>query len=213
MLSTFNGITDEEILAAAMSGLEDDVVKNIPAEPIKDIKPVLDNQKPKDEPMPVKNVADSSKVACPHCGKEINPSDAFCEFCGSKVEKTVPAPAAIHKKSVFCESCGKEINPNDAFCEFCGNKVSEDVMPTAPINNNIKTQAVDAINKTSKSIAKNKTLVIIIAAVVFLVIVGIVIACNLHICDSCHKLFFGQGREIYGARVCNPCWKSGAWLW
>lgn len=51
---------------------------------------------------------------CSVCGKPNAPHQAFCMFCGAKVEKTLPAP------SLRCKNCGVELSERQKFCMRCG---------------------------------------------------------------------------------------------
>lgn len=57
----------------------------------------------------------SEKVACKHCGFEIDDDDIFCKNCGTKFEKI----------RNICSNCGCSIDINSEFCEFCGTKVKK----------------------------------------------------------------------------------------
>ena len=58
---------------------------------------------------------------CPGCGKEIPASAQFCNYCGSRIEKTVP-PQTIAEES-RCPQCGS-VNPEgNLYCNHCGNRL------------------------------------------------------------------------------------------
>ncbi len=62
-------------------------------------------------------------VVCENCGNEVNADFAFCNFCGTKIEK--PAPAAEEAAEETCEccecSCGCEEECNcECECECDG---------------------------------------------------------------------------------------------
>lgn len=50
---------------------------------------------------------------CPNCGHPIQRDDAFCTYCGNKVESETPELST-------CPNCGNEVQANDTFCTNCG---------------------------------------------------------------------------------------------
>lgn len=58
---------------------------------------------------------DETPCACVSCGKQINPEDPFCKFCGT-------AQSLQKEKSRFCSGCGVELKPGKSFCSKCGKK-------------------------------------------------------------------------------------------
>ena len=63
---------------------------------------------------------------CPNCGTAL-PSDAlFCSSCGTKIEKTEPAPVTEETTDVkCCTNCGEPIQEGFAFCINCGSKIEQ----------------------------------------------------------------------------------------
>lgn len=57
----------------------------------------------------LKNIEDVEEY-CPNCGKDLIPGTAFCNQCGT----------GINKK---CSNCGIEASKGDSFCKNCGTKL------------------------------------------------------------------------------------------
>lgn len=55
------------------------------------------------------------KIACPHCGTQIDKNIRFCPSCGKGMEVR-----AASRQTVHCDKCDKEIDANAKFCPFCG---------------------------------------------------------------------------------------------
>lgn len=55
------------------------------------------------------------KVACPHCGAQVDKNVRFCSSCGKEVDVQTP-----QKQSARCDKCNKEIGIDAKFCPFCG---------------------------------------------------------------------------------------------
>ena len=66
---------------------------------------------------------------CPRCGRENDPSFAFCLDCGQALKLAAPAPAAER----VCAGCGAALLPGFRFCGHCGRPAAAAAPPpTAP---------------------------------------------------------------------------------
>lgn len=54
------------------------------------------------------------KIACPHCGTQVDKNVRFCSSCGKGVGQTAP------KRTIHCDKCNKEMDINAKFCPSCG---------------------------------------------------------------------------------------------
>jgi pSer/pThr/pTyr-binding forkhead associated (FHA) protein len=63
---------------------------------------------------------------CPRCGRENDPSFAFCLDCGGSLRSS-PSPSAA-----ICASCGGALQPGFRFCGVCGKPVAAPVAPFGP---------------------------------------------------------------------------------
>lgn len=52
-------------------------------------------------------------MKCPNCSNECNEKNAFCPFCGTKIEVPIV-------KEKICPHCGESNNEEDRFCKKCG---------------------------------------------------------------------------------------------
>ena len=78
--------------------------------------------KPKVEPKVVE-----AKV-CTACGEKAKEKDAFCNNCGTKLDKqevgeTKLEEVKIEEVKAFCENCGNRISEGAGFCRECGTPV------------------------------------------------------------------------------------------
>ncbi len=55
---------------------------------------------------------------CKNCGAEV--TGAFCQNCGTAVEKPVEAPVEEVPRPAFCTKCGQKIADGAQFCANCG---------------------------------------------------------------------------------------------
>ena len=96
-----------------------------------------------------------STVKCPHCGRTVGGTDAFCPFCGKRI--TYPSR---------CPVCGNELN-GAKFCSKCGYKVKDKSSEVSAKAKNVFKSVWDFI--------KNHKKIFIIVAVVILIVAVIVI--------------------------------------
>lgn len=72
----------------------------------------------------------SKTVKCPRCGRENDPSFAFCLDCGQPMRAgAAPAPAPPRT----CDACGKPLEPGFRFCGHCGKPVGAPAPAPAPV--------------------------------------------------------------------------------
>ncbi len=115
----------------------------------------------KSDPAITKNVATinsgvSNIVRCRNCGATIEEDQAFCPKCGT--------PKTVTKK---CNRCGAHLQNDQEFCPKCGQKV-------VPTTDNSISSAIDQFNaKIDKSNKKKKTIPIVIAASVLIILLVI----------------------------------------
>lgn len=74
-----------------------------------------------DRPIPVKH-----DKTCPHCGKRVDSSSAFCPFCGESTADKKPS------KDNACPYCESILPAGVAFCPACGKRVGEEYEPVRP---------------------------------------------------------------------------------
>jgi hypothetical protein len=72
-------------------------------------------------------------IKCQKCGRENDPTFAYCLDCGDslrhqKQAPAVPTPAAERPR--ICSKCGEKIQPNFAFCGYCGTPVAAAAPPS-----------------------------------------------------------------------------------
>ncbi|TJW12493.1 hypothetical protein [Parvibacter caecicola] len=93
----------------------------------------------------------------------------------------------IGEKAMFCKKCGTKVEEGAWLCCGCGAQVGE-----KPVN----TQAREDGNPSKK-------VVLIVGAVVIAVLLALL---QLHICDLCGKLFFGEPSSLFGqGTLCSDC--------
>lgn len=61
----------------------------------------------------------SKPVKCGRCGRENDPSFAFCLDCGGPL-RPAPAPAPSTPPELLCAGCGARLQPGFRFCGHCG---------------------------------------------------------------------------------------------
>lgn len=59
-------------------------------------------------------------IKCQNCGFMNDEGSAFCEECGTKLER-----------QIYCEKCGKLLRPGSKFCSACGSRVPSDNIITS----------------------------------------------------------------------------------
>ena len=57
---------------------------------------------------------------CEECGSELEKESKFCSSCGAKVPEK--KPEAVEEKPKFCQECGKPLDSDAVFCKHCGTK-------------------------------------------------------------------------------------------
>jgi hypothetical protein len=60
---------------------------------------------------------------CASCGKEMLPSDKFCNKCGTPITPTRRDDPAVQGNRAACANCGVTLGVNDVFCSRCGTHV------------------------------------------------------------------------------------------
>jgi membrane protease subunit (stomatin/prohibitin family) len=83
----------------------------------------------------------AAKITCKECGKELDSTARFCQYCGAKVEqeKLVVCPSCganvkdgkfcsmcgglLHNEITHCPQCNQEVEPGAMFCMSCGHKL------------------------------------------------------------------------------------------
>ena len=58
----------------------------------------------------------AESAACPACGLEYRPGDAFCVRCGT----ALPQAAPLSPAGRACPACGAVLHDGDEFCVKCG---------------------------------------------------------------------------------------------
>lgn len=77
---------------------------------------------------------------CAQCAEPQDGANAFCVFCGSKLESETTVPADDHR---FCGACGTPIGPGNNFCVNCGApkrgaEIRVQTRPSAPLKTETK---------------------------------------------------------------------------
>lgn len=73
-------------------------------------------------------------IRCSKCGAELANTAAFCNACGTAVQKQAPAPVSNESAiKVKCSSCGTPIGQGMRFCTACGTPVSNTAPGAAPV--------------------------------------------------------------------------------
>lgn len=64
----------------------------------------------------------SEASACPSCGAEVTPGQAFCPECGVDLsaEPSPSQPTQTPLPLKQCPQCGAELEPGSMFCTECG---------------------------------------------------------------------------------------------
>lgn len=125
---------------------------------------------------------------CRRCGSELPDDAVFCRKCGERLM------ASDDMKR--CKRCGALLTEeNPEFCFECGFEQGSNA------DENQADAEISSSGKRSK--ASPGTIVFGIAAV----IVVLFIVLNIHVCDWCHKAYFGPGYDIVYSDdvVCDDC--------
>ncbi len=101
-----------------------------------------------------------STVKCPHCGRTVGETDAFCPFCGKRITY-----------SSRCPVCGNELN-GAKFCSKCGYKVKDK-------SSEVSAKAKNVFKSVWDFIKNHKKIFIIIAAVILIAVIVIPTAISL----------------------------------
>jgi pSer/pThr/pTyr-binding forkhead associated (FHA) protein len=75
----------------------------------------------------------SKPVKCSRCGRENDPTFAFCLDCGQPLRPAAPPPGQSGPE-IFCTACGTRLQPGFKFCGHCGSPVAAPgaAKPSAP---------------------------------------------------------------------------------
>lgn len=73
-------------------------------------------------------------MQCSACGKELQPTDKFCPYCGKENDITSNSDDMKTAPPV-CPHCGKEVQTSDNFCPYCGQNCNEGVITNSPLTN------------------------------------------------------------------------------
>lgn len=72
----------------------------------------------------------SKTVKCPRCGRENDPSFAFCLDCGEPMRAGGAPTASAQPRT--CDACGKPLEPGFRFCGHCGKPIAAAAPAPAP---------------------------------------------------------------------------------
>lgn len=80
----------------------------------------------------IKNVVNELKgvVTCKNCGNKVSNKGAFCNYCGTPIER----PVVQNRGGNVCTKCGAAVEQGDGFCFKCGQKVEIAVSSEADAN-------------------------------------------------------------------------------
>ncbi|MBK9517877.1 MAG: FHA domain-containing protein [Anaeromyxobacter sp.] len=73
----------------------------------------------------------SKPVKCARCGRENDPSFAFCLDCGQPLKPAAPPPGPAAPEA-FCTACGTRLQAGFKFCGHCGTPVAPRPPTPAP---------------------------------------------------------------------------------
>lgn len=65
---------------------------------------------------------DKDVIVCKYCGKEIQPKDLFCRYCGHNDSYQMRVTVRELKSIAKCASCKEEVDSDDNFCHHCGSR-------------------------------------------------------------------------------------------
>lgn len=66
-------------------------------------------------------------VSCPNCGTAIPADSAFCNACGTRIEKQVQVSREPQGNSGrVCPNCGAQAEGDAAFCTICGTRLQQE---------------------------------------------------------------------------------------
>jgi hypothetical protein len=82
---------------------------------IKEKEAELAQLQPPPPPVPAEAPKPEAGVRCPNCGAAVVDGAAFCQSCGTRLQKEEP-PAEV----LFCIHCGAQLRPGARFCPQCG---------------------------------------------------------------------------------------------
>lgn len=149
---------------------------------------------------------------CSNCGKELPDGAMFCSSCGKAMNTTQAQPNAqtdnspsVQSKATFNNTVKKVID-NDFV-----KSVKNDIGNSQSINM-IKDKATTVVENAKTNNTKGKFNTKIIAIIAAVVVAVIVIVANLHTCEECEELYFGEKNIInfWGeyAEVCDDCYRD-----
>ena len=75
----------------------------------------------------------SNKITCPKCGKENEPENSFCVYCGSELTSYNSLEAIKETDNlnrtddgrIICPKCGNYNDPDLTYCTVCGTNLKE----------------------------------------------------------------------------------------
>jgi len=129
-------------------------------------------------------------IQCKNCVKDISDKAYACPHCGhSAIEEKSIGGTAETVKARFCRECGAEFVEGAEICMNCGCPVpaekpeTKNILSDLNINQETVNNAVAHINDTAQNVFEkaktNKKTVIIIAAIIVFMLVGIIAAAGL----------------------------------
>lgn len=82
-------------------------------------------------------------ICCPNCNAEIPAASAFCNVCGTRIERKAGSGAVSNNLKV-CRQCGAALEANQMFCTNCGAKAPASVMNEDVEENCTKSENAEA---------------------------------------------------------------------
>ncbi len=73
--------------------------------------------------------SNTSTVACPRCGEEVNAHSAFCMHCGSALHTAQSSASPVQTRPTTrpCSACQQAVPIDSAFCIYCGQNMNAPV--------------------------------------------------------------------------------------
>lgn len=167
----------------------------------------------------VETVEEPNKV-CPNCGAVIEDENAlFCYSCGAiikndfakqeaSVQSIIKNTADKVKENEFVKSVKQDLE-NSQSLNVIKNKAQEGFNSAVDV-------AKGATQKVKSMNAAKKTMAVIIAGAVAVVMVVLIVVTNIHTCDECDKTYFGKEYRLVSVwgnseSVCKDCYNRLSW--
>ena len=106
---------------------------------------------------------------------------------------------------MICLNCNQSIKDGSFFCQYCGTRQQDSVI-------SLTTEATKSNTEVAHHRGRRKKLGwLIIAAIVAILVIGIILINNYHVCDWCDKKYIGAAYYEawdYEEIMCEDCAKN-----